>query len=257
VDQHNFTGSGSSRKARASRYNLIEQRIPVACVCLWPEERRCRVENWRPWIEKTPARLENRNKQKKAEIGRHKRFVDMQRRFEAWIDGGMEKEMVGVRTYIVGGEQKWSEFFRDCSSQTESFYVMQEAAGGRQAGQRHFEAGQRRFEADQRRLEAVWDDWEERRLGITHFWLGRIRIRPFRHQALNYSSNYMTVVQKNLYFIIVHFVVDYRQCCVSGMFIKDPGSWFLSIPDIGSRIQQQKQQQKRGKYFVVLPFFGA
>jgi hypothetical protein len=36
----------------------------------------------------------------------------------------------------------------------------------------------------------------------------------------------------------------YIQCCGSGMFIPDPGSWFLPIPDPGSRIQ--KQQQKRG-----------
>ncbi len=34
------------------------------------------------------------------------------------------------------------------------------------------------------------------------------------------------------------------QCGGSGMFIPDPGSWFLPIPDPGSRIQ--KQQQKRG-----------
>ncbi len=34
------------------------------------------------------------------------------------------------------------------------------------------------------------------------------------------------------------------QCCGSGMFIPDPGSLFLPIPDLGSRIQ--KQQQKRG-----------
>ncbi len=38
--------------------------------------------------------------------------------------------------------------------------------------------------------------------------------------------------------------VSRNQCCGSGMFIPDPGSWFLPIPDPGSRIQ--KQQQKRG-----------
>jgi hypothetical protein len=42
------------------------------------------------------------------------------------------------------------------------------------------------------------------------------------------------------------------QCCGSGMLIPDPGSWFLSISDPGSRIQQQ-QQKRRGKKFVVLP----
>ncbi len=36
----------------------------------------------------------------------------------------------------------------------------------------------------------------------------------------------------------------FYQCCGSGMFIPDPGSWFLPIPDPGSRIQ--KQQQKTG-----------
>ncbi len=33
-----------------------------------------------------------------------------------------------------------------------------------------------------------------------------------------------------------------EQCCGSGMFIPDPGSWFLPIPDPGSK----KKQQKRG-----------
>ena len=41
-----------------------------------------------------------------------------------------------------------------------------------------------------------------------------------------------------------------NQCCGSGMFIPDPGSWFLPIPDPVSRISDpgsriQKQQQKR------------
>ncbi len=34
------------------------------------------------------------------------------------------------------------------------------------------------------------------------------------------------------------------------MFIQDPGSWFLSIPDPGSRIQQQ-HQKRRGKTFFL------
>ncbi len=40
-----------------------------------------------------------------------------------------------------------------------------------------------------------------------------------------------------------------NQCCGSGMFIPDPGSWFLPIPEPGSR--SQKKQQKRGakKFF--------
>ncbi len=44
---------------------------------------------------------------------------------------------------------------------------------------------------------------------------------------------------------------SFYQCCGSGMFIPDPGSWFLPIPDPGSRIPDpgsriQKQQQKTG-----------
>ncbi len=48
-----------------------------------------------------------------------------------------------------------------------------------------------------------------------------------------------------------------RQCCGSGMFIPDPGSWFLSISDPGSRIQ--KQQLKRGvkNFFFFQTFFVA
>ncbi len=30
--------------------------------------------------------------------------------------------------------------------------------------------------------------------------------------------------------------LGWKQCCGSGMFIPDPGSWFLPIPDPGSRI---------------------
>ncbi len=39
-------------------------------------------------------------------------------------------------------------------------------------------------------------------------------------------------------------IIEANQCCGSGMFILDLGSWFLPIPDPGSRIQ--KQLQKRG-----------
>ncbi len=39
------------------------------------------------------------------------------------------------------------------------------------------------------------------------------------------------------------------------MFIPDPGSRFLPIPDLPSRIQ--KQQQKRGKNIFVIPFYVA
>jgi len=35
-----------------------------------------------------------------------------------------------------------------------------------------------------------------------------------------------------------------NQCCGSGMFITDPGSWFLPIPDPGSRIPDPKTATK-------------
>ncbi len=41
-----------------------------------------------------------------------------------------------------------------------------------------------------------------------------------------------------------------RQCGGSGMFIPDPGSWFLPIPDPGSRIPDPKTATKeRGEIF--------
>ncbi len=48
-----------------------------------------------------------------------------------------------------------------------------------------------------------------------------------------------------------------NQCCGSGMFIPDPGSWFLPIPDPGSRIQKQQQKTGVKKKFFVKPFFEA
>ncbi len=58
------------------------------------------------------------------------------------------------------------------------------------------------------------------------------------------------------YFTLIHYP---SQCCGSGMFIPDPGSWFLPIPDPGSRIPDPKTATKeRGeKKFVVNPFFVA
>ncbi len=49
------------------------------------------------------------------------------------------------------------------------------------------------------------------------------------------------------------------QCCGSGMFIPDPGSWFLPIPDPGSRIPDPKTATKDRveKIFLVKPFFFA
>ncbi len=53
--------------------------------------------------------------------------------------------------------------------------------------------------------------------------------------------------------------IKFRQCCGSGMFIPDPGSWFffLPIPDPGSRISDPKTGRKeRGeKIFFVKHFF--
>ncbi len=48
-----------------------------------------------------------------------------------------------------------------------------------------------------------------------------------------------------------------KQCCGSGMFIPDPGSWFLPIPDPGSRIPDPKIATKeRGeKKFDVISFY--
>ncbi len=51
-------------------------------------------------------------------------------------------------------------------------------------------------------------------------------------------------------------VYQLNQCGGSGMFIPDPGSWFLPIPDPGSQIQ--KQQQKTGvEKKIFKPFFVA
>ncbi len=35
------------------------------------------------------------------------------------------------------------------------------------------------------------------------------------------------------------------QCCGSGMFIPDPGSWFLPIPDPGSKNSNQRERWKK------------
>ncbi len=46
----------------------------------------------------------------------------------------------------------------------------------------------------------------------------------------------------------------FLQCCGSGMFIPDPGSWFLPIPDPGSKNSNKRQGWK---IFFVKPFFVA
>ncbi len=49
-----------------------------------------------------------------------------------------------------------------------------------------------------------------------------------------------------------------RQCCGSGMFIPDPGSWILPIPDPGSRISdpgsKNSNKRERWKIFFCLTF---
>jgi hypothetical protein len=44
------------------------------------------------------------------------------------------------------------------------------------------------------------------------------------------------------------------QCCGSGMFIPDPGSWFLAIPDPGSKTATKERVEKK---FVVITFYVA
>ncbi len=47
-----------------------------------------------------------------------------------------------------------------------------------------------------------------------------------------------------------------KQCCGSGMFIPDPGSWFLPIPDLGSQIPDPKTATKeRGENFFCHTIF--
>jgi hypothetical protein len=67
-----------------------------------------------------------------------------------------------------------------------------------------------------------------------------------------------------IYYLFQHIFVpslycNGHQCCGSGMFIPDPGSWFLPIPDPGSRIPDPKTGSKeRGeKKFFVKHFFVA
>jgi hypothetical protein len=57
----------------------------------------------------------------------------------------------------------------------------------------------------------------------------------------------------------VHKLGRKYQCGGSGMFIPDPGSWFLPIPDPGSRIPDPKTATKeRGEEkFVVIAFYVA
>ncbi len=53
------------------------------------------------------------------------------------------------------------------------------------------------------------------------------------------------------------FRLYWDQCCGSGMFIPDPGSWFLPVPDPGSRIPDPKTETKESgqkNFFIILSF---
>ncbi len=70
----------------------------------------------------------------------------------------------------------------------------------------------------------------DRTMAIGHF---------FCYQTIG-KSNIVLANSRNYWTIRYHgYQIKasiYRQCCGSGMFIPDPGSWFLPIPDPGSRI---------------------
>ncbi len=69
------------------------------------------------------------------------------------------------------------------------------------------------------------------------------------------KSGYGSGLEK-VWILIYVPTVRYRQCGGSRMFIPDPGSWFLPIPDPGSRIQKQ-QQKREVKKLVLIPFYVA
>ncbi len=48
------------------------------------------------------------------------------------------------------------------------------------------------------------------------------------------------------------FFLCFWQCCRSGMFIPDPGSWFLPIPDPGSKNSNKRERWKKISYHTFL-----
>ncbi len=69
---------------------------------------------------------------------------------------------------------------------------------------------------------------------------------------------------KEVKFTVVHsvrqalYLKSYQdslyQCCGSGMFIPDLGSWFLAIPDPGSKTATKERGEKK---LVVITFYVA
>ncbi len=45
-------------------------------------------------------------------------------------------------------------------------------------------------------------------------------------------------------FVLIELNLNLKQCCGSGMFIPDPGSWFLPIPDPGSKNSNKREGWK-------------
>ncbi len=87
-------------------------------------------------------------------------------------------------------------------------------------------------------------------------------------QSHGLSCEILPTILQNIYFYCSYTVQKkflkamrghLEQCCGSGMLIPDPGSWFLPIPDPGSRIPDPKTAtKKRGeKKLVVKPFYVA
>ncbi len=62
---------------------------------------------------------------------------------------------------------------------------------------------------------------------------------------------YWTTEQRRIYRHPLH---SDKQCCGSGMFIPDPGSWFLPIPDPGSKNSNKREGWKK---LYVKPFYVA
>ncbi len=65
-------------------------------------------------------------------------------------------------------------------------------------------------------------------------------VQVILHQAAQRNFHNLKVPKK-----ISVIRCSHRQCCGSGMFIPDPGSWFLPIPDPGSKISNKRKGWKK------------